>query len=1147
MNPVRFDQRQRRISERLSRLVGPGAAAFFRDACRHMEDPTRFESTSHQVAHLVREVESSLRSVVGVVAGRYRTADSKSSERSFFRPILERLDRLLHRMLDSVDEGTRDRQEDLDRPGHADEVREILTALDIPVRGVIGQKWLQYTGKLGFHARAHRRHLSAPRPTGAEFEQFWLDAQSILDAVLEQFEKRFVEVQEIIDVLLATEHPTRRDVALLRERIPNNPIGQGRFFENLAHSGWLGPLRKAKFLSDPPEAEHDEAGAPLSSPPWPAGQYLARMAKVSSVQKVVFEILVDLPETQHVYVHEILAEAALGLKPTLAVRLVPKLVAGLSRSPRGLFRQKVGDLIVAFATGGQAGGAFDLASKLFALHPADDGRSVAQGHARSALDDYEYQQLLGKCRPSLMRADNMKTIALLCGFLDHALGITADSPQDDHSPVWRQAIEDDSDDRPWSVQGTLVSAIRDCVREILSMDPSAAVPLISMLEARAHPVYRRLALDSLAQSPERHLDLVEPRVLETSRWDTTERHEYATLARCAFPHVSNETRAAFLAWIDAGPDLESLATRWAEIHGARPLPEELDRHRRVWQRDRLAPLKDVLPSEWKARYQALVAAEGEPDHPDFPLYSRSWSGPTSPTSAQELGAMPIDRLAEHLRTWTPVSDWMSPSMEGLARELASAVATDASRFAASAASFKGLDVTYVRSVLGGMRDALKAGKVFDWSPVLELAAWVVFQPRSVTDVERASRDRDPHWGWARKTVADLLQSGFHSKTCEIPIESKEVVWSILSPILDDPDPRPEDEAKYGGSNMDPATMSINTTRGEALHAAIDYGIWIDRHEPSASPRDLSRAPELRSVLDRHLVVAVDPSTTARGVYGWRLPALCYLDPAWVAANRSRIFPVEAEDAERSKAAWESYLGFNAPGAYSWPLLADEYRRAVESLQQGRKSPSRKSLGGDPLVQHVMVLYWHGLQGLEKGSLVARFFELAAEDLRHEALDWIGRTLQGKDDVPAEVIERVKALWDFRLRAGLDDSAAHAKELAAFAWWVKAERLDLDWRLAQLLKVLKSVGSVDPAFVAVEALAAAALTRPTQAVNCLAAMLNAEGNRWEPTMWSQEARTLLTRALESGEAEAVTAARELISVLEARGYPGYRDLLSKKVA
>ena len=56
--------RRLRVTLRLRKLVGPGAADFFRDACALMDDPHRFSSTSHLVGHLMRETESALRVVL---------------------------------------------------------------------------------------------------------------------------------------------------------------------------------------------------------------------------------------------------------------------------------------------------------------------------------------------------------------------------------------------------------------------------------------------------------------------------------------------------------------------------------------------------------------------------------------------------------------------------------------------------------------------------------------------------------------------------------------------------------------------------------------------------------------------------------------------------------------------------------------------------------------------------------------------------------------------------------------------------------------------------------------------------------------------------------------------------------------------------
>jgi hypothetical protein len=45
----------------------------------------------------------------------------------------------------------------------------------------------------------------------------------------------------------------------------------------------------------------------------------------------------------------------------------------------------------------------------------------------------------------------------------------------------------------------------------------------------------------------------------------------------------------------------------------------------------------------------------------------------------------------------------------------------------------------------------------------------------------------------------------------IPIQLAARVWEVLKILADDLDPTPDDEARYSGSNLDPANLAINTT------------------------------------------------------------------------------------------------------------------------------------------------------------------------------------------------------------------------------------------------------------------------------------------------------------------------------------------------
>ena len=57
------DPRQQQIYEELKEIVGPGPAAFFHDDCWLMANHDTLDTTPHLVTHLLREVESALRSL----------------------------------------------------------------------------------------------------------------------------------------------------------------------------------------------------------------------------------------------------------------------------------------------------------------------------------------------------------------------------------------------------------------------------------------------------------------------------------------------------------------------------------------------------------------------------------------------------------------------------------------------------------------------------------------------------------------------------------------------------------------------------------------------------------------------------------------------------------------------------------------------------------------------------------------------------------------------------------------------------------------------------------------------------------------------------------------------------------------------------
>ena len=87
------------------------------------------------------------------------------------------------------------------------------------------------------------------------------------------------------------------------------------FFEHNDSSDWIEPLRARDFFKHPP-APVDHPDGMRSFPIWPESQYLARMA--DHAPDLVAQILLALPASDNVFVHDDIVQAALKLSGQLA-------------------------------------------------------------------------------------------------------------------------------------------------------------------------------------------------------------------------------------------------------------------------------------------------------------------------------------------------------------------------------------------------------------------------------------------------------------------------------------------------------------------------------------------------------------------------------------------------------------------------------------------------------------------------------------------------------------------------------------------------------------------------------------------------------------------------------------------------------------
>lgn len=927
------------------------------------------------------------------------------------------------------------------------------------------------------------------------------------------------------------------------------------FFDNLNSPAWLASLHGHGFFRNPPTPVRD--GQYITFPLWPESRYLMRMARIPEAQEAVLQIALAIPTTENSRVHDDLADIALALPAPQSAQLVPHLCAVIPNSVKLLLAEKVKDLIVHLANGGEGKAALQLASAALDLRPDPrfaepaDEESLLSPEPQAHFRNWYYNRIVDKAVPALVNCSGIEAVRLVCKLLDDAIRYSRKREEDgeeDYLYIRHPAVEHgkDHDDIP----SVLLCAARDAAEQLVAAEPAQFLSVLAIFAEHKWVTFRRLELHLARVFLDQGLVVAErafqdPGVIGRGSLH----HEAVLLLKAAFLRLAPETQQRILSWIDVGPSEESMRS-WLEFVGEQVTDEKV---RALIDRRRLenfSILEDQLPEPYQRIYEDLKARLGTPAPPDRVSYPQFGAiSAQSPRSTENLVAMPVEEVLEFLRTWAPGHNIFEPTAEGLGGAFTGAVSKRPAEYAAAAERMQGLDPTYIRCLFSGLTEALKRGEAWDWGPVLRLADWVVDQGREIPGRTGGLMDADPDWGWTRTAVIDLLSAGFE-KPDRLPLEHRALVWDVLQPLTEDPNPGLDDE---GGEKFDPSFLSINSTRGRALDAVIDYAWWLRgstdaaRKAEGQPPITFDSMPEARAVLEARLDVEREPTLTIRSVYGRHLTSLAGLDWDWLRAYVSRILPEGPDDPPRFTAAWESFVCFNPPNTTLLPVLMPAYRRAVSQIGQPGGMMHRPELPEDRLAEHLMVYYWLG--SLEFGSadgLLDAFYATAPDKLRGHAMWFVGTSVSHWDEgAPPQIFDRLRKLVERRLEAARQAAtpADFVHELANFGWWFASEKFDERWSLETLLAVLQFTRKAEGEMDVVKLLAARCTRYPVECVTCLRLMIEGDRERWLLLGIENDAMELLRQALRGNNPEAVVSARRLAEELIARGHFGFRAVLA----
>ena len=387
--------------------------------------------------------------------------------------------------------------------------------------------------------------------------------------------------------------------------------------------------------------------------PWPASQYLARMAEVPELQERVARIALAVPSTQNVRVHEDLADVALALPVQLALRFVGPAKGWCQDPSFSRIADKIGALIEKFLGDGEVDAALQLSEALF------DPENRTTANLESGHEAWEYEQSIRNFVPPLVAAGGLRALEILTTCLLKLVRTRSGSErlEAEYSYIWRPAIEShDQNLHRSDARQALIDAVRDGAQSIST--PTELPAIVQHLEAAESPLLNRIALHLLRVAPEVPTDLIASHLLDRERLHNINSwHEYTLLARERLPEAfESDEQSQIVRWAVELAIERAMDARPGEDEESED-PEVTERRVRAYERLRaLERFREVVPAEFQARHEELEREFGKAEHPEFLTYHGGvWRGEASPKAARRA-ADALGRRAHRLPEIVDTSD-----------------------------------------------------------------------------------------------------------------------------------------------------------------------------------------------------------------------------------------------------------------------------------------------------------------------------------------------------------------------------------------------------------------------------------------------------------------------------------------------------------
>ena len=935
--------------------------------------------------------------------------------------------------------------------------------------------------------------------------------------------------------------------------------GNGRryFFSRLKNPLWIQPLAERGYFQSPPRIRYFDDGY-VQFPSWPELQYLKNVSH-DEPEKVA-NLILELPPVDNPSVYSEILEIALQLHGEQSVKLKSKILESIDIDHRFLAR-RYADLLAHWAAENQTSAALELTKILIEFAPDPQSKAKQKRRREDSTDFgkfYEtsleplprigssgYREIMSKGVRPLAEKEPYQTVRLLINITANMIRLRTHreelNQEVDSSEIWYERL-DGLDTGHESPDKTLVHTLIFACKQVYEKSPDSVMDLDKFLRDQQWGVFKRLRQHLYAQFPnEKTQPWIRELILEHKEYHLWEhRYEFQRMIQSACEHfgeklLTEAERTQIFDAIRSGPSKANYQ-EWVEGLGEEFTEERFQQRQRDFHRKQFKPFKPLLFGKYATYFQELEVKATDPisdeDYP--PLKTRGgYVSNRSPRSTEDLANFTDEKLLTYINKWeeneffSEGNSFVEIDIEGLAGAFQTVfketIIPNANRLRFWLENRERIErPIYVRTMINVMQAEVQEKNFDKLNEWLKFCEWVLSRPDQEHEGEdRLGRQGDesreyPDWHNSRRAVCDFIGTCLKEEI-NVPIAFRGQLAKLLEMLCTQFDSWLDCDKQVFLDQNDPLAEGVNSTRGCALEALVQFSFWLRRHDSA------SELPEITTILEKRFAPETEYPLTLpeSAVLGRSYPWIFYLNAAWAAKHKSDFFPQDRLIAWL--AAFGSFVGYNRPFKPTFEILRDDFDFALQHLTdfKNRDAPGKELI--DILGQHLFHYYLWKMYPLRESvgkndrcGLLEQFYQRTDRNREHWAnlFDDVGRILRSTNEqLDRKRKDRVIAFFDWRF------AVQEPMELQRFTFWLEAKCLEAEWRLEAYSKILEVCKSDDVSVaMQVETLCELLPDYTAKVLECFAKLTDRSGDN-NIYIQTEEAKTILKAGLESSNENA----------------------------